>query len=207
VAGALIMEVSLDGLPLAEAGKLAWARVQAWGRTHGEANLATLLARFASDRRGALDPAGLCAALAALKVPLKSRPVLRGSCLPLVCLPPPPPCTCARNQTQRCARNQARSQCLALRAESKHAMRAESKPRAARGIKVRVARGVQTCAAGKQKLRTARGLLLCSFAPCVPLAQPCCSSTETVDSKHYWMPGETVDMWRSCSCDILRPQT
>ena len=51
------MEVSLDGLPLAEAGKLAWARVQAWGRTHGEANLATLLARFAADRRGALDPA------------------------------------------------------------------------------------------------------------------------------------------------------
>jgi len=56
VAGALIMEVSLDGLPLAEAGKLAWARVQAWGRTHGEANLATLLARFAADRRGVLDP-------------------------------------------------------------------------------------------------------------------------------------------------------
>jgi hypothetical protein len=126
VAGALIMEVSLGGLPLAEAGKLAWARVQAWGRTHGEANLATLLARFASDRRGALDPAGLCAALAALKVPLKSRPVLRGSCLPLVCLPPPPP--------------------LYLRAESNSALRAESSAesmsRAARGIKARNARGV-----------------------------------------------------------------
>jgi len=73
VASALIMEVSLDGLSLAEAGKLAWARMRAWGGVHGEAKLAALLQQHASEAEPssssmALYPEGLCAALHALKV-------------------------------------------------------------------------------------------------------------------------------------------
>ena len=72
VASALIMEVPLDGLPLAEAGKLAWARMRAWGRAHGEAKLAALLRQHAHESEPsstvALYPDGLCAALDTLKV-------------------------------------------------------------------------------------------------------------------------------------------